>query len=272
LDHVQSKKEFGEGNLKEIFLMRLSNKVAMITGSGSGIGRASAILFSKEGAKITIADIDEKGGQQTVDIIKQKKGDAIFIHTDVSKANDVERMMKITLEQYGKLDILFNNAGIGMPFMPIEDVKEDFWDRIMEINVKGIFLGCKYAVPFMKRQGGGVIINTASISGVRPRPGLSAYSASKGAAILLTKALAIELAPFKIRVNCINPVVVDTPFLEKNISASQLEEAKKAMLSTIPLGRLGQPEDIARGALYLASDESSMVTGLSLNVDGGRGI
>ena len=252
--------------------MKLSNKVALITGSGSGIGRASAILFSQEGAKIAAADIDKEGGHQTVDSIKQKGADAIFIQTDVTKASDVERMVKITLDRYGKLDILFNNAGIGMPFMPIEQIEEDFWHRIMDINVKGIFLGCKYAIPAMKRQGGGVIINTASISGVRPRPGNTAYSTSKGAAIVLTKALALELAPFKIRVNCINPVVVDTPFLEKNISQSQLEEAKKTMLSTIPLGRLCQPEDIAHAALYLASDESSMVTGASLNVDGGRGI
>jgi 3-oxoacyl-[acyl-carrier protein] reductase len=252
--------------------MKLSNKVALITGSGSGIGRASAILFSQEGANISVADIDEKGGQQTVDLIKQKGGSAIFVQADVTRANDTERMIKTTADHYGKLDILFNNAGIGMPFMPIEQIEESLWHRIMDINVKGIFLGCKYAIPAMKRQGGGVIINTASISGVRPRPGLSAYSASKGAVILLTKSLAIELAPFKIRVNCINPVVVDTPFLEKNIDMSQLEEAKKTMLSTIPLGRLCQPEDIAHAALYLASDESSMVTGLSLDVDGGRGI
>jgi 3-oxoacyl-[acyl-carrier protein] reductase len=252
--------------------MKLSNKVVLITGSGSGIGRASALLFSQEGAKISVVDIDEKGGQQTVDLIKRKGSDAIFVHADITKASDAERMVKITLNQYGKLDVLFNNAGIGMPFMPIEQIEESLWHRIMDINVKGIFLGCKYAIPTMKRQGGGVIINTASISGVRPRPGLSAYSASKGAAILLTKALAIELAPFKIRVNCINPVVVETPFLEKNIDRNQLEEAKKTMLSTIPLGRLCQPEDIAHAALYLASDESSMVTGASLDVDGGRGI
>jgi len=252
--------------------MKLSNKVALITGSGSGIGRASAVLFSQEGARICVADIDKEGGQQTVDLIKRKGSDAIFVHADITKASDAEKMVKITLDQYGKLDILFNNAGIGMPFMPIEQIEESLWHRIMDINVKGIFLGCKYAVPIMKRQGGGVIINTASISGVRPRAGNTAYSASKGAAIMLTKALAIELAPSKIRVNCVNPVVVDTPFLEKNIDLSQLEEAKKSMLSTIPLGRLCQPEDIAHAALYLASDESSMVTGASLNVDGGRGI
>jgi 3-oxoacyl-[acyl-carrier protein] reductase len=252
--------------------MRLLNKVALITGAGSGIGRASAILFSREGAKISIADIDEKGGRQTADLIKEKGGSAIFVQTDVSKSRDAEGMIKTTVDHYGKLDILFNNAGIGMSFMPIEAVEESLWYRIMEINAKSIFLGCKYAIPVMKRQCGGIIINTASISGVRPRPGLIAYSASKGAAILLTKALAIELAPFKIRVNCINPVVADTPFLEKSIPVSQLEEAKKGMMSTIPLGRLCQPEDIAHAALYLASEESSLVTGVSLDVDGGRGI
>ena len=252
--------------------MRLLNNVALITGAGSGIGRASAILFSREGARISVADIDEKGGRQTVDLIRQKGGAAIFVQTDVSKSSDVERMIKTTVDHYGKLDILFNNAGIGTPFIPIEEVEESFWDRIMAINVKGIFLGCKHAVPVMKKQGGGVILNTASMSGVRPRPGLSAYSASKGAAIILTKALAIELAPFKIRVNCINPVVTDTPFLEKTIDPNQLEGAKRAMLSTIPLGRLGQPEDIAQAALYLVSEESSLVTGVGLDVDGGRGI
>ncbi len=252
--------------------MKLSNKVAIITGSGSGIGRTSAVLFSQEGARVCVVDVDKEGGQQTADLIKQKGSDAVFVHADITKASDGERMIRTTQDHYGRLDILFNNAGIGMPFIPVEEIEENFWHRIMDVNAKGIFLGCKYAVPFMKRQGGGVIINTASISGVRPRPGLSAYSASKGAAILLTKALAIELAPFKIRVNCINPVVVDSPFLTKSFDISKLDEVKKAMVSTIPLGRLGQTEDIAHAALYLASDESSMVTGLSLDVDGGRGI
>jgi NAD(P)-dependent dehydrogenase (short-subunit alcohol dehydrogenase family) len=132
--------------------MKLSNKIALITGSGSGIGRASAILFSQEGAKIAAVDIDRKGGEQTVDLIKQKGFGAIFIQTDVSKASDVEKMIKITLDHYGKLDILFNNAGIGMPFIPFEQIEEELWDRIMDINAKGIFLGCKYAIPTMKEQ------------------------------------------------------------------------------------------------------------------------
>jgi 3-oxoacyl-[acyl-carrier protein] reductase len=257
--------------------MRLLNKVALITGSGSGIGRESAIIFSREGAKVSIADIDKKGGQQTVDLIKQKGGTAIFIQTDVSKANDVEKMIKTTVDHYGKLDILFNHAGVPMSFTPVEELEEDLWDRIMDTNVKSIFLACKYGVPFMKKQGGGVIINTASIGGVRPRPGISAYNTSKGAIITLTKALAVELAPNKIRVNCINPVAAETLFLVRAVTGGstkdeKYEEGIKRTLESIPLGRLAQPEDVAYAALYLASDDSSMVTGVSLNVDGGRGI
>ena len=252
--------------------MKLSNKIALITGAGSGIGRASAILFSKEGAKIAVADVDEKGGQQTVEAINNQGGEAIFIKTDVTKEPDVASMVRTTVENYAKLDILFNNAGIGTPFIMLENTEESLWDRVMAINVKGIFFGCKYAAPVMKKQGGGVIVNTASIAAVRPRAGLSAYSASKAAVITLTKCAAMELAPFNIRVNCINPVVTDTPFILKTIEADKIDEAKKAMLGTIPLGRMGQPEDMAKAALYLVSDDSSLVTGISLNVDGGRSV
>lgn len=257
--------------------MKLSNKVALITGSGSGMGRASAILFCQEGARISIVDVDRKGGEQTVELVKQKGGDAIFIQADVSKASDVERMIKATVDTYGRLDILFNNAGIPMSFTPVEEVKEELWDKIININIKGIFLGCKYAVPIMKKQGGGVIINTASISGVRPRPGLSAYSTSKAAAIMLTKALAIELAPSKIRVNCINPVAAETPMLAKFIAdggakGEQFETGRKRFMDTVPLGRLATPEDVAYVALFLASEKASLITGASFDVDGGRGI
>ncbi|MGA2108853.1 MAG: SDR family oxidoreductase [Syntrophorhabdales bacterium] len=252
--------------------MRLPNKVALITGAASGIGRASAVLFAKEGAKVVVADIDEAGGRQTVDLIAREGGSAVFVKADVTKAGDVERMIKTSVDQFGKLDILFNNAGVGTAFTPLEQVDEALWDRVMAINVKSIFLGCKYAAPVMKAQGGGVIINTASISGVRPRPGLTVYAASKGAVIVFTKAIAIEFAPYKIRVNCINPVVTDTAFITKTIEPSQIEAAKKGMLSTIPLGRLGAPEDMAFAALYLASDEAGLVTGVSLDVDGGRAI
>lgn len=257
--------------------MRLSNKVALITGSGSGMGRASAILFAHEGAKVSAVDINDKTGQETVNLVKGKGGEAIFIRADVSKASDVENMIKKTVDTYGKLDILFNNAGIPMSFTPIEEVEEDLWDRIFAINVKSIFLACKYAVPIMKEQGGGIIINTASIIGVRPRPGLNAYLASKGAAIQLTKGLAIELAPHKIRVNCINPVATDTPMFPYFIDNSgakdaKYETARERFIAGIPLGRLAKAEDIASAALFLASDESAFITGVGLDVDGGRAI
>ena len=166
--------------------MRLSDKVALITGSGSGIGRASALLFSREGAKVVVADLDDEGGRRTVSEITQQGGSAFFVHADVTNASDAENMIKTAVDQYGKLDILFNNAGLGTPFSPFEETQEDYWDKIMEVNVKGPFLGCKYAIPVMKKQGQGVIITTASISGIRPRPGLVLYSTSKAAAITLS--------------------------------------------------------------------------------------
>lgn len=257
--------------------MRLMNKIALVTGAGSGMGRASAILFSKEGAKISIVDIDSNTGQQTVESIKQEGGEAIFVHADVSKSSDVERMIKSTLDTYGRLDILFNNAGIPMAFTPIEEVQEDLWDRIMAINLKSVFLGLKYAIPIMKKQGGGVIINTSSIIGVRPRPRLNAYLASKAAVINLTRGVALELAEHNIRVNCINPVATDTPMFPKFIDDSGLvdekfEEAKTQFIAGIPLGRLASAEDVANAALFLASDEASFLTGVSLDVDGGRSI
>lgn len=257
--------------------MKLLNKVALITGSGSGMGRATALLFSREGTRTSVVDIDEKGGQETVKMIKEGGGDAIFIRSDVSKSVDVEKMVKTTVDHYGRLDILYNNAGIPMSFTPVEEVKEELWDRIMNINVKGIFLAAKCVAPIMKKQGGGVILNTASISGVRPRPGLSAYSTSKAAAIMLTKALAIEFAPSKIRVNVINPVAAETPMLAQFIAdggakGEQFETGRKRFIDTVPLGRLATPEDVAYVALFLASDEASLITGASFDVDGGRGI
>ena len=249
--------------------MRLSDKVALITGSGSGMGRASAFLFAEEGAKIVVVDIDEGAAQNTVGSIKEKGGDACAIRADVSNAADVAGMIKMAVDTFGRLDILFNNAGYPMVPTPLENVEEELWDKIMGINVKGIFLACKYAIPIMKQQGGGGIINTASISGVRPRPGQSPYAASKAAVILLTKALAVEFAPYNVRVNCINPTATETPMLPK---LGATEQARKGIISTIPLGRMAQPIDIAYAALYLASQESSMVTGISLDVDGGRGI
>ena len=219
----------------------------------------------------------KKTGKDTVDIIKKNKGDAIFVKTDLTKENNIKTMINKTVKKYKKIDILFNNAGIPMAFTPIENVDNELWDKIFTINVKSIFWACKFTVPLMKKQGGGVIINTSSIVGVRPRPGLNAYLASKGAAITLTKGLAIELAPYNIRVNCLNPVATDTPMFPYFIDnagekAKNFEEIKKKFISTIPLGRLAKAEDIANAALFLALDESSFLTGVGIDVDGGRAI
>jgi 3-oxoacyl-[acyl-carrier protein] reductase len=249
--------------------MKLSGKVAAITGAGSGMGQATGLLFAGEGAKVCVVDIDGNAAERTVGLIKEKGGDAIAIRADVAKASDVAMMVKSTVDKYGRLDILYNNAGYPMLPTPLESIEEELWDKIMAVNVKGIFLACKYAVPVMKQQGGGVIINTASISGVRPRPGQSPYATSKAAAIMLTKAFAIELAPYKIRVNCINPTATETAMLPK---LGATEDAKKGIIATIPMGRMALPIDIAYAALYLASDEAAMVTGIGLDVDGGRGI
>jgi 3-oxoacyl-[acyl-carrier protein] reductase len=257
--------------------MKLRDKVALITGSGSGMGRESAILFSREGAKVCVVDVDEIKGEQTVDIIKKNGGEAISVKADVSVAIDSERMVKETVETFGRLDILFNNAGILMPMTLAEEVSEKLWDRVVDINMKGIFLGCKYAIPIMKKQAGGVIINTASVSAVRPRPKLCAYTAAKGGAILLTKALAVELGPFNIRVNCLNPGPADTPMLSKflddsGIKGEEIEKTKESLVSGLPLGRLLTPQDIAPAALFLASDDAALVTGIAFGVDAGRGI
>jgi len=246
--------------------------VAIITGAGSGLGRGSAKLFAREGARIAVADINDAGGEETVAAIKSAGGEAIFIHTDVSKAAEVENLVRATRGAFGKINILFNNAGIPQQTTPIAEVDEALWDRVYAVNVKSVFLTAKYASPVMKESPGGSIIKLASISGVRPRPGNLAYASSKAAVILLTKALALEFAPH-IRVNVINPVAADTPMLPKFFPAgADVAAFKKKTLETIPLGRLSTPDDIGYAALFLASDESSLITGAALDVDGGRGI
>jgi len=255
--------------------MKLAGKVALVTGAGSGFGRASAMLFAKEGAKVIVSDINAQTGNETVDLIKKQGQEAFFVQADVSKASDAEKMIKFATDKYGRLDILYNNAGIPMPMTPVEQVSEDLWDRVLNINVKSIFLAARIVFPLMKKQGGGVIINTSSIAGVRPRPGLCAYTASKSAATTLTKALAIEAAPFKIRVNSISPVAAETAMLEGFFNEDQkknLEATRKAVLATIPIGRYAQAEDVAKMALFLASEDASMVTGADFYVDGGRSI
>jgi len=252
--------------------MRLEHKVALVTGAGSGIGRATAEPFGREGARVTVADLSQDAGEETVELIREHGGEARFVRAEVSVADDVRAMIDGAVREYGRLDVLYNNAGIPMGATPIEEVDDDFFDRTMAVNVRSVHLGCKHAVPHMKRQGGGVILNTASTAGIRLRPGLSAYAASKGAVIALTKALALELAPFKIRVVSIAPVATDTPMLPSFFGSADPTEARARFVASVPMGRLNTPRDIAHAALYLASDEAFMVTGTAFEIDGGRDI
>ena len=242
--------------------MRLADRVAIVTGASSGIGRTSACLFAAEGARVVVADIDEAGGHETVSMIVARKGEAVFVRTDVSLASDVEQMVRAAKNKYLKIDILFNNAGLYMRRIEVEDVDESLWDRIYAINVKGAFLGAKFVVPEMKRAGGGSIVNTASMAAVRPSRGLSAYASSKGALMTLTRALAIELSQDNIRVNCICPALTDTPMIK-----DEIEELKRTSGPSRPLPRLARPEEIANAALFLVSPESSVLSGSCIDVN-----
>jgi 3-oxoacyl-[acyl-carrier protein] reductase len=251
--------------------MRLANKVALITGAASGFGRASAQLFAREGCQVVVVDLREDGGRETLSAIQADGGEAIFVKADVAEASDAEGMVRAAVEAYGHLDIVFNNAGIPMRPIPTEEIDNAVWDRLFAINVKGVWHGCKYAIPVMKAQGSGVILNTASTAGVRPRPNLVAYAATKGAVITLTRGLALELASHKIRVCSISPVAADTPMFPGFLQpGADLDEARRVFVGSVPLGRLALPNDVAQAALYLASDDASMVTGINLEVDGGR--
>ena len=249
--------------------MKLSGKVALVTGGAAGIGRATSLLLAAEGAKVVVADTDEKRGRQTVRTIRRRKGQAAFTKADVSKASDAEKMVRFAVNSYGRLDILFNNAGIAGPDAPIYKLSEEEWNRVLNVNLKGVFLGSRYAVPQMIRQGGGVVINTASELGLVGSPGHPAYSASKGGVIALTKAMAVGLAKHNIRVNCVCPGATDTALLTDFVEKRKKKKELQKIASEIPMKRLGRPEEIARTVLYLASDDSSYVTGTCILVDGG---
>jgi len=248
--------------------MRLENKVALITGSGSGIGRETALLFSSEGAKIVVADLNDIGGEETVKMIEAKGREAIYIHANVANGSDCAEMVAATEKRFGRLDILVNNAGI----MDNRDddavnTSEEVWERTMSVNLKGVFLGCKYGIPALRRAGGGAIINTASfvafLGAATPQ---LAYTASKGGVMAMTRELAIIHARENIRVNALCPGPLQTELLMKFLDT---EEKKQRRLVHIPMGRFGEAKEIAKAALFLASDDSSYMTGTALMVDGG---
>jgi len=247
--------------------MTVSDKVVAVTGAGAGMGRATAELFAERGASVVVVDLDHDAAAETADRIAADGGEATAVQADVSDADDVEGFVEHAVDTYGRLDVLHNNAGIPQRSTPVEDVTEETWDRIQDVNLKSAFLGAKYAVPQMREQGGGVILNTASTAAIRPRNGLSAYCASKGGMVTLTKQLAHELAEDGVRVNAICPVATDTEMLPEFTSEGLSVDE---MAATIPLGRLAEPDDIAQAAAFLASDDAEMITGTALEVDGGR--
>jgi NAD(P)-dependent dehydrogenase (short-subunit alcohol dehydrogenase family) len=252
--------------------MTLEGKVALITGAATGIGRASAILFAREGARVAIADINEKGAVETVDTIKAAGGDAVFVPSNLTRVTDVEAMVRTTVAAFGRLDIFFHNAGVAGPGR-IETTTEEAYDQIMDIHVKAGFFGAKFAVEEMKKVGGGVILFTGSGLGLRPSRQSPSYSASKAALLMLTRALAVALAEHGIRVNAVCPGPIATTPLWQGVLARNPEivpaDYAKMNAEVRPIKRLGTPEEMARAALFLASPESSYITGVALPVDGG---
>jgi NAD(P)-dependent dehydrogenase (short-subunit alcohol dehydrogenase family) len=248
--------------------MKLKGKVALVTGGTEGIGFATAGLFLKEGAKVVISGRSQEKGAKAVAEL-EKLGEVLFVEGDVSKASDASGMVESTVSRFGGIDIVFNNAGIYIE-KKAEDMSEDEWDRLIDINLKGTFLVSKYAVPHLRARGGGAIVNNSSDAGLVGNRSCPAYCASKGGVTVMTKAMALDYANDGIRVNCVNPGVVDTPMVAREVQLSgDPDKCVSQMDSDHPIGRIGKPEEVAKAVLFLASNESSFITGTALSVDGG---
>ncbi len=249
----------------------MSGKVAIVTGAGSGMGSATAMLFARQGARVVVADIDRDAGVTTRDAILAEGGEATFVAADVAREAEVAAIVEVAEETYGGLHTIFNNAGIEQPFTPTDQVTEALFDQVIGVNLKGTFFGCKHAIPALLRAGGGTIVNNSSVSAFANVGGNATYAASKGAVMSLTRVLAIEYADRNIRVNAICPGVIDTGMNRRNLErAEDKETVRERWMSVTPLGRMGTPEEIANTVLYLASDQSSFTTGIGLLIDGGR--
>ena len=247
--------------------MRLKDQVAIVTGAASGFGAEIAAQYIAEGAKVAVADINGAGAQSVAAALG---ANAIAVTCDVTKRADIEALVKVTVERFGKLDIVVNNAGWTHKNQPLLDVDEATFDRVYDINVKSIFFMVHAVVPLMRKQKSGVILNIGSTAGIRPRPGLTWYNSSKGAVNLMSKSLAVELGPDNIRVNAICPVMGATGLLESFMGMPDTPENRKKFIATIPMGRLSTPLDIAKAAVFLASDDAEFITGVEFPVDGGR--
>jgi 3-oxoacyl-[acyl-carrier protein] reductase len=250
--------------------MRLQNKIAVVTGAGSGFGEGIARRFAAEGAQVVVADINEVAGRRVTADILAGGGTASFAQVDVASDASMSALLKETLNACGGVDIVVNNAGITHRNRPLLEVEESEFDRLFAVNVKSIYLAARHFVPQFRKAGGGVFVNIASTAAVRPRPGLTWYNGTKGAVVVISKSMAVELAPDNIRVNCVNPVLGATGLMESFIGGADSPQVRQKFMATIPLGRLSTPADIAGACLYLASDDAAFVTGTCIEVDGGR--
>jgi 3-oxoacyl-[acyl-carrier protein] reductase len=251
-------------------IMRLRGKTAIVTGGGSGFGEGIAKTYAREGANVVVNDLNGATAERVASEIALAGGKAIAVAGDVTRSDDWTRLREAALEDFGSVQVVVNNAGTTHRNKPILDVSEAEFDRVYAVNVKSIYWSVQAFVPYFREQGGGVFINIASTAGVRPRPGLVWYNGSKGAVIIASKSLAVELGPDRIRVNCVNPVMGETGLLSEFMGVEDTPENRKRFLAGIPLGRLSTPQDIANACLYLASDEAEFITGTCLEVDGGR--
>lgn len=250
--------------------MKFKDKVAVITGATTGVGRETAILFGEEGAKVVVSGRRADKGQETVQLVNNAGGEAIFVQSDVQKSAEAKNLVDSAVRKFGRIDVLCNNAGLAI-VKPVHEYTEEEYDTIMDTNLKGVFLCSKYTIPIMIKQGGGAIVNTASIWSYTGYPGWSIYCASKGGMLLLTRAMAVDLAPYNIRVNCVCPGALATELTLKAIAASPDPAKTRQIFEDIhPLRRLGEPREIGKSVLFLASDEAGWITGADLSIDGGR--